>query len=165
MTDAATDTEYQPPPPPGEAQRAMLRVILAMGNTAFLDADEHVVAGTPAKPGPRVGTALQVVQMLPFGLMAGERGLLMVTRAGRHFAATGDLVTDEDITTTDVDLAAWAKGEVDYITAEVLEAIDSRFARVVTTRREALGLLLQERVATEAEATPDVDSWHDLPTA
>jgi hypothetical protein len=58
---------------------------------------------------------------------------------------------------SDVDLAAWARGEMDYLTGELLEAVDGKHALVVTSRREALDLLLAEGVITVAEARLDVE--------
>jgi hypothetical protein len=162
MSDAEIVTETEPYqlPPPGEAHRAFLRAILNAGNTCFVDAGDRIVAGTPSKPGALICTALEMLDLVLHQLAAGERGILIATRAGRRFAETGERVMDENITLDDVDLAWWGRDEIDYLTAEVLEGCDRCFARVVTTRREALDLLLAEGVITAAEARPDVDAWH-----
>jgi hypothetical protein len=157
MTEVHTATEpHQPLPLPKGAQR-LLRTLLGAGGTGFIDEKNRFIPGTQSRPGQAVrGASREWLTLVVRGLLGGERGLLMVTRAGRHFAATGVLLADEEIATTDLDLAAWGKGEVDYLSSELLEAIDGRFDRVVTTRREALDLLLQEGVVTVAEARQDV---------
>jgi hypothetical protein len=68
-----------------------------------------------------------------------------------------------------VDLAAWAAGEVEYPFAEVQRAIDDyilrkvdkwvrdRFPLMVTTPREAVRFLVQERLIAKEDARDDVD--------
>jgi hypothetical protein len=158
MTEPDTDTETeprQPVPLPKGAQR-MLRALVDAGGVGFLDEKNCLFVGNPSRPGPVApGTPLEWITLVGKDLVAGERGLLIPTRRGRHLALHGTM-TGFDDTTTDVDLAAWARNEVDYLTSELLEAIDGRFARVATSRREALDILLQEGLITAAEARQDV---------
>jgi hypothetical protein len=89
------------------------------------------------------------------GLIAGEYDILMLTRRGRYLALNGTMAGFSD-ETTDVDHAAWGRGEIDYLTSELLEAIDGRFARVATSRREALDFIIEHGLITAAEARQDV---------
>ena len=81
---------------------------------------------------------------------------MILTAAGRAFAIHGNAVRDDTSALSDIDLTSWGRGEVDYLTGELLETIDAKFARVATTRREVLDFLLQEGVITTAEVRQDV---------
>jgi hypothetical protein len=158
----ATDTEIQTDKPlvpdflPGNVHE-VLKIILDAGNATHLDEQDRIVAGTPGQPGrPVPTTAADLMAMVASGLVAGERGLILTTRVGRHLVSHGALVRDEDIALNDVDLAAWGRGATDYLQTEVLEAIDAEYARVAVTRRDALDIVLQEGLITEAEARTDV---------
>jgi hypothetical protein len=154
MTDTEIETR-RPLPLPHGAQH-MLRILLDAGGVGFIDERNCVVAGTPSRRGRTApGDARDWLTMVARGLIGGERLLVILTRRGRYFALHATLAGFDDAV-TDVDLAAWGRGEMDYRTGELLEAIDARFARVVTDRRQALDLLLDEGVITVAEARQDV---------
>src|SRR5262245_21489970 len=63
---------------------------MSAGGTAFLDEKNLLVSGTQGRPGQTVrGIPREWLMLAVRGLLGGERGLLIVTRAGRQFAATG----------------------------------------------------------------------------
>jgi hypothetical protein len=134
----------------------MLRVLLDAGGVGFLDEpNRRIIAGTPSRPGRVVpGTVLDLWLLVPRGLIGGERGLLILRHAGRALARHGRVDVDNSFV-TDVDLAAWGRGEVDYLKAELLYAVGLNYAECVSTRAEALKLLLQKAVITAAEARKD----------
>jgi hypothetical protein len=153
--DTATDTDIRRSDPPPEHAPQLLRAILDAGNVAFLDeANKRIIAGTPDRLG-QVMAILDVLLCVPWGLVAGERNKIMLTRLGRHVARHGSDAGFDD-STTDVNLAKWARGEIEYLTLELLEAVDAYYARIVLDRREALDLLLEKGVVTAAEARKDV---------
>lgn len=55
-----------------------------------------------------------------------------------------------------VDLAAWARGQQEYVFGEIRKAIRTTYSASVTERRDALDLLIQEKVVTAAEARKDI---------
>lgn len=55
-----------------------------------------------------------------------------------------------------LDLVAWARGERDYITAEVRLAIAARFGKLVDDYQEAIKLLIDEGVIAATDAREDV---------
>jgi hypothetical protein len=145
----------QPVPLPTNTQQ-VLQTILAAGNASYTDHEGRQVAGTPAKPGEVLpGNPLGLLNMAANGLLGGERLFMVTTRRGRHFARHGSLAAFDD-TVTDIDLAAWGRGEIDYLEHELLEAVDTFLHRVACTRGEALVLLLKAGVVTAAEARTDV---------
>jgi hypothetical protein len=154
--DTGPDTEPRQPLPLPRGARLMLRILLDAGGTGFIDGTNRVVSGTPSRPGRIApGEPNDWLALVAKGLIGGERRLLILKHRGRHVALHGTMANFND-TTTDVDLAAWGRGEMDYLTGELLEAIDARFARVATSRPEALALLLDEGMITVAEARQDV---------
>jgi hypothetical protein len=160
MTDATTDAA---PETKALLRWAMpvnteevLQLVLVHGNTLIDDGGEHLVAGTPAKPGavlPCSGN--DILTMAMNGLLTGERGLMMTTRRGRHFARHGSLETFDD-RLMDYDLAAWGRGDIDYQIDELTEAVEGYCHELVLTRGEAMIVLLKKGVITVAEARTDV---------
>lgn len=55
-----------------------------------------------------------------------------------------------------VDLAAWARGQKEYLFAEVRKAIRAKYGSVVTERDDAVDLLVDNKLITQAEARKDV---------
>lgn len=56
----------------------------------------------------------------------------------------------------EIDLAAWARGQKEYLFSEVRKAIRGKYAAVVTERDDAVNLLVDNGVLTQAEARKDV---------
>ncbi len=56
----------------------------------------------------------------------------------------------------EVDLAAWARGQNEYIFGEIRKSIRSKYSTSVTERRDAIDLLIAEKVITAAEARKDI---------
>lgn len=52
----------------------------------------------------------------------------------------------------EVDLAAWGRGQVDYLFADVAKAITAQFHRKVTTEHDAIDTLIEERLITAKQA-------------
>jgi hypothetical protein len=150
--DTATHTEPFEPALLPENLAEVLRTIVEDGNTAHLDA-VTIRTGTGR---PVIGcTVVNMLAIVQAGLMGGERDLLLTTRRGRHLALHGSLA-DLDDTVTDVDLAAFGRGEVDYLEQELIEAIDGRFGWPATSRPDALAYLIARGVVSAAEARRDV---------
>jgi hypothetical protein len=57
---------------------------------------------------------------------------------------------------TGVDLAAWARGQTDYIFSEVAKELRSKYNVRLTERRDAVDFLVAEGVITAKEARRDV---------
>jgi hypothetical protein len=57
---------------------------------------------------------------------------------------------------TGVDLAAWARGQKDYLPPELFKAIRGKFNVQLSQRRDAIELLIKEGVVTAAEARKDI---------
>jgi hypothetical protein len=149
-------TETRQPVPLPKNTQQVLQIILAAGNASYTDDEGRQVAGTPAKPGAVLpGNPLGLLNMAANGLLGGERLMMMTTRAGRHFARQGHLAAFDD-SVTDVDLARWGRGEIEYVEHELLEAVDTFLHQVACTRGEALVLLLKAGVVTVAEVRTDV---------
>lgn len=72
--------------------------------------------------------------------------------AGKKAAATAAPAAD----TSGVDLAAWGRGQKDYLSQEVFKAIRGKFNAVLSERRDAVDLLIKEKVITAEEARRDV---------
>jgi hypothetical protein len=134
----------------------VLQVVLEHGNTLIDDGGERLLAGTPAKPGPILPcSGNHILTIAMNGLLDGERGLMMTTRAGRHFAKHGSLETFDD-RMMDYDLAAWGRGEVDYALSELTEAVEGNLYELVLTRGEALIVLVKKGIVSVADARRDV---------
>jgi hypothetical protein len=161
MTDAATDATAeietdQPLPIPGCAQ-AMLKAMLAHRGIAYCEEDGRVMTGTPEERGQVLPcTATDGLIMMARGLINGERGRLLVTRVGRRFAADGVLVRDEEIQISDVDLAAFGRGTMDYLQHELLEGVEASLYQVALDRREALDAIIKAGLIAFSEARRDV---------
>lgn len=56
----------------------------------------------------------------------------------------------------EVDLAAWGRGQKEYIFGEVRKTIRAKYSTSVTERRDAVDLLIAEKVITAAEARKDI---------
>mgnify|MGYP003452243075 FL=1 len=56
----------------------------------------------------------------------------------------------------EVDLAAWGRGQKEYIFGEVRKTIRAKYATSVTERRDAVDLPIAEKVITAAEARKDI---------
>lgn len=56
----------------------------------------------------------------------------------------------------EIDLAAWGRGQKEYIFSEVRKGIRAKFSVSVTERRDAVNLLVDEKVITAAEARKDI---------
>ncbi len=55
-----------------------------------------------------------------------------------------------------VDLAAWARGQKDYLFGDIQKALRKGYAKVVSERRDAVDFLVDEKVIAAAEARQDV---------
>jgi hypothetical protein len=149
-TDTATETE-QPAQLP-ECTQAVLRAMLDAGGTAFVADEDCIVAGTREKPGQVLPCdAAQALLIASMMLIAGERERLLTTRRGRHFARAGTMAGFDD-SVTDVDLAAFGRGSIDYMSDELIEAVEAYHHEIVLTREDALALLLRKGVIPPAEA-------------
>jgi hypothetical protein len=152
--------EADVPAPLPENVQEVLRVILDAGNTVPLPEDgDDLIAGPPGTPGrPVPCTVIGMLAMVAKGLVRGERDRLMTTRRGRHLARQGSMAGfDDSVTDIDKDaLAAWARGEVDYLTDELGEAVEIWHHRIVLTREEALDRLLVNGVIPIEKARLDV---------
>jgi hypothetical protein len=159
MTDAATEieTEASGPIPLPECTQAALRAMLDAGGVAFIDDEDRIVAGTREQPGQTLPTnASEMLGITCRMLIAGERERLLLTRRGRHYARYGSLANFDD-SVTDVDLAAWGRGEIDYLEQELLEAVDTFHHEIALNREEALAILMKRGVVTRAEARTDIE--------
>lgn len=56
----------------------------------------------------------------------------------------------------EIDLAAWARGQKDYLFGDIRKSIRVKFHASVTERRDALSLLIDEKVIQAAEARKDI---------
>lgn len=83
-------------------------------------------------------------QALPADADADELDAQLATKAGAAGAGQGD----------DVNLEAWARGESQYIFAEVRTSLRKRFAQNVKDQRGAVELLLDEKVVQEEQLAP-----------
>jgi hypothetical protein len=168
MTDTAPDPNplEQPPVNGQEILRAIeqppvnvqdvLRAIIAAGNVAHMAEDKEVRAGPRGGRGAPLPLGMAgVLAYVTSGLLAGERFRLLTIRLGRHVARTGGEAGFDD-SVTDIDLAAWGRGEVDYLTTELVEVIELHHHRTALTRRDALFVLLIEGVVAPADARRDV---------
>lgn len=54
----------------------------------------------------------------------------------------------------DLNLVAWARGEAQYLFAQVREAIANRYSQKVKDQRGAVECLLDEKVVVEADLSP-----------
>lgn len=89
-------------------------------------------------------------------------------QARRVAAATQEQSTDDDdapevppsmpaVTTVNgIDLAAWGRGKIDRLFAEVQKAIRIQYSKQVTERRDAVEFLIEQGAITAAEARTDV---------
>lgn len=59
-------------------------------------------------------------------------------------------------TVNGIDLAAWGRGRIDRLFAEVQRAIRTHYSKQVTERRDAVEFLIEQGVITAAEARTDV---------
>jgi hypothetical protein len=57
---------------------------------------------------------------------------------------------------TGIDLAAWARGQKDYLPPELFKAIRGKYNVQLSQRRDAIELLIKEGVVTAAEARKDI---------
>lgn len=55
-----------------------------------------------------------------------------------------------------LDLAAWARGQKDYLPPELFKAIRAKYNVQLSQRRDAIDLLIKEGVVTAAEARKDI---------
>jgi hypothetical protein len=161
----ATQTTAEPPTGPHLTWKMpantpeILRLIMAHGNTCFTDPTGREVAGTPDNPGPFLPcSGADASSIAANRLTSGATGKypgMSTTRGGRYYAQHGSLAGFDD-TTTDLDLAAWARGDLNYSYDELFEAVEAFHYEVVSTPAEALIVLLQKGVITPAEARRDV---------
>jgi hypothetical protein len=160
MPETVTESHDEPirPALPPSNVREVLRVLVEAGNTMFLDdAGTTMMTGTPDRPGRVVPcTIIDPMAMLAAGLLAGERGLFLARRRGRHIAEHGDLSTFDSRLVAE-DLAAWARGVIDYPEAEVLESIEAQHYEVALDRAEALAILIAKGVVTAEGARVDYE--------
>jgi len=56
----------------------------------------------------------------------------------------------------EIDLAAWARGQKDYLFGDIRKLIRAKYHASVTERRDALSLLIDEKVIQAAEARKDI---------
>jgi hypothetical protein len=92
-------------------------------------------------------------------LQAAQRGF--DERAGRRKTVhvAGEQITTErpsGLSKTGVDLAAWGRGQKEYLWGEVRKAIKSEFGRNVSERDDAVEFLIGEGIITSEEAREDV---------
>jgi hypothetical protein len=66
--------------------------------------------------------------------------------------STANEAADADHT---IDLAAWGRGQKNYVFGEVRRAIRQRFSAVVNTTHDAVDLLIAQRIVTAQEARRD----------
>jgi len=57
---------------------------------------------------------------------------------------------------TGVDLAAWARGQREYLFGDIRKAFREQYHKVVTERRDALDFLIEQGVITAEEARQDI---------
>lgn len=70
---------------------------------------------------------------------------------------TWDGVTGKDQAKAgDINLAAWARGQTEYLFAEVQKALRATYAKQVTERRDAVDFLIEQGVIAANEARTDV---------
>lgn len=62
----------------------------------------------------------------------------------------------QDKAATGVDLAAWGRGKQEYLFGDIRKAIRAQYNRVVTERRDALDLLIEQGVITAESARRDI---------
>lgn len=55
-----------------------------------------------------------------------------------------------------VDLAAWGRGQKEYLFGDIRKAIRAQYGRLVTERHDAVDLLIEQRVITAESARKDV---------
>lgn len=92
-------------------------------------------------------------------LQAAQRGF--DERAGRRKTVhvAGEQITTErpsGLSKTGVDLAAWGRGQKEYLWGEVRKAIKTEFGRNVSERDDAVEFLIGEGILTSEEAREDV---------
>lgn len=98
------------------------------------------------KPGPKVATGEEKSPGLTWnGLTGQEEAEALTAKPAAPPSKPGE-----------VDLAAWARGQKDYLFAEVRKGIRAKFGTVVTERDDAVNLLVDNGVITQAEARKDV---------
>lgn len=59
-------------------------------------------------------------------------------------AVASEPVKSDPVTEGDVNLTAWAKGEAEYIMADIYKAIRTRYSRIVATEADAVDTLVDE---------------------
>ena len=57
----------------------------------------------------------------------------------------------------EIDLAAWGRGQHEYLFGDVRKAIRTKFSTSVTERRDAVNLLIDDKVIAAAEARKDFE--------
>jgi pyruvate/2-oxoglutarate dehydrogenase complex dihydrolipoamide acyltransferase (E2) component len=57
---------------------------------------------------------------------------------------------------TGIDLAAWGRGQADFLSQEIFKAVRSKYNVVLSERRDVVDLLITEKVITAEEARKDV---------
>jgi hypothetical protein len=93
--------------------------------------------------------ALQAVQK-EFDARAARRG------KDRGTVAAPGRQPQSGLAASGVDLAAWGRGQRDYLWGEVRKAMKTEFGRAVTERDDAVDFLIQQGVITAGEARQDV---------
>lgn len=103
--------------------------------------DEDDVA--PAAPAPKAATAPAPgkVKGTPKAAPAGKKAA-----AAPAPAAAG----------TGIDLAAWGRGQADFLSQEIFKAVRAKYNVVLSERRDVVDLLITEKVITAEEARTDV---------
>jgi hypothetical protein len=153
-----TDTDIEPFEPaylPPNAQ-AILQAMTGAGNVAHIDDEaKTVVAGTPEQPSPAFAIDAGMMGVLVSGMVAGERGRLLTTRLGRHFARHGTVENFDD-SITDVDLAEWGQRKRRLLHRGAAGRNRPFHGSIALNRREALDILIERRVIRPDEARKDV---------
>jgi hypothetical protein len=160
--EAATEFEAKAPPrwPMPANTQEILHLILAHGNECHTNAKGEEVAGDGIR---HVGPVLpnggnDVLALAMNGLLgspAGRYPSMCTTRLGRHVARTGTTAGFDD-SVTDLDLAAWGRGDLEYDFDELIEAVETFHHELAISRAEVLVVLLKRGVVSVADCRRDV---------
>jgi hypothetical protein len=156
--DTATPAEPFEPALLPENLAEVLQTIVADGNAARLDDDDTTIR-TVRTGRPLIGCSIiNTLAIVQAGLLGGERDRLITTHRGRYVARTGSLAGFDDTITDAVGLlASWARGEIDLLEQELIEAIDAKFGWPATSRKDALKYLVERGEVSADEARADIE--------
>lgn len=109
---------------------------------ALQAAIQHYEARQKKRSGPKVAEPDQKSAGLTWNGLTGEEPA--ETLSAKPAAKPGE-----------IDLAAWGRGQKEYLFGDVRKAIRSKYSTSVTERRDAVNLLVDEKVISAAEARQD----------